>query len=216
VRRSSAQSQLRERTSSVSEPAASERDSAPQRGAVGGGRGTLPKVRILHRHDRSRRGIGGERSSSKGTWAVEVDGPAHFLTSRAPTRATLLTQPHLQLLSHASSACAPGCGASAGLRREEAAPEGQACTLCTFHISYMKVVIKSNSRAVCVRVTKCRDKVSQYSPVWSTSVIERPLRVRRAGADDANKTADVSDRRRLGAVQGHQPRHLERANRMVG
>ena len=35
-------------------------------------------------------GMGGERRSSTGTWAVEFDGPTHFLTSRAPTGATLL------------------------------------------------------------------------------------------------------------------------------
>ena len=35
--------------SSVSVPAASERDAAPY-GAVGGGRGSLPDIRVLHRH----------------------------------------------------------------------------------------------------------------------------------------------------------------------
>jgi hypothetical protein len=38
-------------------------------------------------HDCGRR-MGGERSSTV-PWAVEFDGPAHFLTSRAPTGATL-------------------------------------------------------------------------------------------------------------------------------
>jgi hypothetical protein len=33
----------------------------------------------------SGRGMGGERSSSTGMWAVEFDGPLHFLKSRAPT-----------------------------------------------------------------------------------------------------------------------------------
>ncbi len=36
-----------------------------------------------------------------GTWAVEFDGPSHFLTSRAPTGATLLKRRHLELLGHA-------------------------------------------------------------------------------------------------------------------
>jgi len=45
--------------------------------------------------------MGGERSSSTGTWAVEFDGPSHFLTSRAPTGATLLKRRHLELLGHA-------------------------------------------------------------------------------------------------------------------
>jgi hypothetical protein len=51
-------------------------------------------------HDSGRR-MGGERSSSTGTWAVEFDGPSHFLTSRAPTGATLLKRRHLELLGHA-------------------------------------------------------------------------------------------------------------------
>ena len=51
-------------------------------------------------HD-SGRGMGGKRSSSTGTWAVEFDGPSHFLTSRAPTGATLLKRRHLELLGHA-------------------------------------------------------------------------------------------------------------------
>jgi len=51
-------------------------------------------------HD-SGRGMGGERNSSTGTWAVEFDGPSHFLTSRAPTGATLLKRRHLLLLGHA-------------------------------------------------------------------------------------------------------------------
>ena len=45
------------------------------------------------------REMGGESSSS--TWAVEVDGPSHFLTSRAPTGATLLKRRCLELLGHA-------------------------------------------------------------------------------------------------------------------
>ena len=49
----------------------------------------------------SGRGMGGERSSSTRTWAVELDGPWHFLASGAPTGATLLKRQHLQLLGHA-------------------------------------------------------------------------------------------------------------------
>jgi hypothetical protein len=57
---------------------------------------------ILHRHVHdSGRGMGGERISSTSTWAVEFDGPSHFLTSRAPTGATLLKRRHLELLGHA-------------------------------------------------------------------------------------------------------------------
>jgi hypothetical protein len=44
--------------------------------------------------------IGGERSSKGKSWAVEFDGPSHFLASGAPTGATLLKQRHLQLLGH--------------------------------------------------------------------------------------------------------------------
>ena len=43
---------------------------------------------------------GGERSSRGGAWAVEFDGPSHFLSSRAPTGATLLKRRHLHLLGH--------------------------------------------------------------------------------------------------------------------
>jgi hypothetical protein len=50
-------------------------------------------------HDCGRR-MGGERSSRTVTWAVEFDGPAHFLTSRAPTGATLLKRRHLELLGY--------------------------------------------------------------------------------------------------------------------
>ena len=47
--------------------------------------------------------MGGERSGGGGTWAVEFDGPSHFLasSSRAPTGATLLKRRQLQLLGHA-------------------------------------------------------------------------------------------------------------------
>jgi hypothetical protein len=46
--------------------------------------------------------IGCESSSKGKSWAVEFDGPSHFLTSRAPTGATLLKRRHLhQLLGHA-------------------------------------------------------------------------------------------------------------------
>jgi hypothetical protein len=46
--------------------------------------------------------MGGEGSGGGGTWAVEFDGPSHFLASsnRAPTGATLLKHRHLQLLGH--------------------------------------------------------------------------------------------------------------------
>ena len=47
------------------------------------------------------REMGGESSSSASTWAVELDGPDHFLASRAPTGATLLKRRHLELLGHA-------------------------------------------------------------------------------------------------------------------
>ena len=57
---------------------------------------------ILHRHVHdSGRGMGGERNNSKGTWAVEFDGPSHFLASGAPTGATLLKRRYLELLGHA-------------------------------------------------------------------------------------------------------------------
>jgi hypothetical protein len=36
-----------------------------------------------------------------GAWAVEFDGPGHFLASGAPTGATLLKRRHLELLGHA-------------------------------------------------------------------------------------------------------------------
>jgi len=45
--------------------------------------------------------IGGERNSGGGSWAVEFDGPSHFLASGAPTGATLLKRRHMQLLGHA-------------------------------------------------------------------------------------------------------------------
>jgi len=44
--------------------------------------------------------IGGERSSKGESWAVEFDGPLHFLASGAPTGATLLKRRHLSLLGH--------------------------------------------------------------------------------------------------------------------
>jgi len=43
---------------------------------------------------------GGERSSRVGVWALEFDGPSHFLSSRAPTGATLLKRRHLHCLGH--------------------------------------------------------------------------------------------------------------------
>ena len=63
-------------------------------------------------HD-SCRGMGGERSSSTGTWTVEFDGPSHFLKSRAPTGATLLKRRHLGLLGTPSSPCPTGSGKGA-------------------------------------------------------------------------------------------------------
>jgi len=42
-----------------------------------------------------------ERNSRGKEWAVEFDGPSHFLASRAPTGATLLKRRHLALLGHA-------------------------------------------------------------------------------------------------------------------
>jgi hypothetical protein len=44
--------------------------------------------------------IGGERSSTGGLWAMEFDGPWHFLASGAPTGATLLKRRHLHVLGH--------------------------------------------------------------------------------------------------------------------
>jgi hypothetical protein len=44
--------------------------------------------------------IGGERSSRGGSWAVEFDGPSHFLASGAPTGATLLKRRHLARVGH--------------------------------------------------------------------------------------------------------------------
>jgi hypothetical protein len=44
--------------------------------------------------------IGGERGGGGGPWAVDFDGPSHFLASGAPTGATLLKRRHLQLLGH--------------------------------------------------------------------------------------------------------------------
>jgi hypothetical protein len=46
-------------------------------------------------------GMGGEGSSSGGTWAVEFDGPYHFLASGAPTGNTLLKRQQLLGLGHA-------------------------------------------------------------------------------------------------------------------
>jgi hypothetical protein len=46
-------------------------------------------------------GMGGERISGGRVWAVEFDGPSHFLASGAPKGATLLKRRHLQLLGHA-------------------------------------------------------------------------------------------------------------------
>jgi hypothetical protein len=39
-------------------------------------------------------------SSRGGVWAVEFDGPSHYLANGAPTGATLLKRRHLQLLGH--------------------------------------------------------------------------------------------------------------------
>jgi len=45
--------------------------------------------------------IGCKGSSGGGSWAVEFDGPSHFLASGEPTGATLLKRRHMQLLGHA-------------------------------------------------------------------------------------------------------------------
>ena len=50
---------------------------------------------------RSAPAVGGERRSGGRGWAVEFDGPSHFLASGAPSGATLLKRRHLQLLGHA-------------------------------------------------------------------------------------------------------------------
>jgi len=71
-------------------------------------------------HDSGRR-MGGERRSRTRTWAVEFDGPSHFLPSRAPTGAV--------------------AGVQVG-RREGAVPEGQAGTLCTNTITRTQTVQK--------------------------------------------------------------------------
>jgi len=68
----------------------------------------------------------GERSSSAGTWAVMLDGPSHFFTSKAPTGATLLKRRHLELLVHALVIGPTGSGRVPGYRGEGAVPEGQA------------------------------------------------------------------------------------------
>jgi len=46
-------------------------------------------------------GIGGERRSKGGVWAVEFDGPSHFHASGVPKGSTLLKRRHLALLGHA-------------------------------------------------------------------------------------------------------------------
>ena len=51
-------------------------------------------------HD-STLGMEGKSGSKARTWAVEFDGPQHFLASEAPTGATLLKRRHLELLGHA-------------------------------------------------------------------------------------------------------------------
>ena len=43
----------------------------------------------------------GERNSRGKVWAVEFDGPSHFLASRAPTGATLLKRRYMHVLGHA-------------------------------------------------------------------------------------------------------------------
>ena len=54
---------------------------------------------LVHAHD-SALVTGGERRSWR-VWAVDFDGPSHFLESGAPTGATLLKRRHLELLGHA-------------------------------------------------------------------------------------------------------------------
>jgi hypothetical protein len=65
-----------------------------------GGESSDSHLGMVDIHD-SHQGMGGESSSSVRTWAVEFDGPQHFLASRAPTGATLLKRRHLELLGHA-------------------------------------------------------------------------------------------------------------------
>jgi hypothetical protein len=43
----------------------------------------------------------GEQNSRGKVWAVEFDGPWHFLASRAPTGATLLKRRYMHVLGHA-------------------------------------------------------------------------------------------------------------------
>jgi len=83
---------------SVSDPAASERDSVPI-GAVSGGRGSLPKVGVFHRHACAR-ALPGRGEEQQGGGVVEFDGPSHFLASGAPTGASLLKRRYLILLGH--------------------------------------------------------------------------------------------------------------------
>jgi hypothetical protein len=52
---------------------------------------------MVFREFAGRREMGGERSSSKGTWAVEFDGPSLFFTRRAQRVGTLLKRLHLEL-----------------------------------------------------------------------------------------------------------------------
>jgi hypothetical protein len=53
---------------------------------------------LVHVHEAPWEGRG---AAGRGAWAVEFDGPSHFLASRAPTGATLLKRRQLQLLGHA-------------------------------------------------------------------------------------------------------------------
>jgi hypothetical protein len=59
------------------------------------------KKRPANNYYRARQRPGdGRREEQQHEWAVEVNGPSRFLTSRAPTGATLLKLRHLELLDH--------------------------------------------------------------------------------------------------------------------
>ena len=75
---------------------------------------------MVFREFAGRREMGGERSSSKGTWAVEFDGPSLFFTSRLPRGGTLLKRLHRELSdcnwccwATSSSSCPTGSGKGA-------------------------------------------------------------------------------------------------------
>ena len=53
---------------------------------------------LVHAHDNALE-TGSKRSSGR-VWAVDFDGPSHFLASGVPKGATLLKRRHLELLGH--------------------------------------------------------------------------------------------------------------------